>query len=768
MKFPAKLKGKKRWVAIASAAIVIVLVVLIVFRSCSPSRGEAADMLSDVRSSTATTGSISNTVSGSGTLAGADAESVTVPEGVEIDTIYVEAGDQVSEGDTLATVDKTSVLTTLADVQQQIESLDEQIEDTKDDTISSTITTGASGRVKKIYVKKGSDVNSVTTKKGALILISLDGKMAVDLDGVDGVGEGDSVTVTLSSGTTKKGTVAQKTADGVTVTVSDNGTEYGDKVTVTDAEGKELGTGKLYINSELKITGYAGTVSSVKVSENDKVSAGDTLIKLTDLGHTAEYEALLAQRADLAEQMQTLAALNQNNTITAPFDGTIQSVEAESDSSTSQSSSQSGGTQLVSNSTSSSGGFTALSAGAQESETQPSASVEDTEKEQSSEVTPATVNLISLVQLEGASIADYNGVFTLVLSGEGTSQKKTNDKDGKVAFDALTFDKAGSYIYRIYQTGNDSAIQYDTTIRTITINVTSGEDGALIAELVPDEESLTFTNKVNSASSSQSQSGGSSGDSNSSSSNSESVSASAGSSSAASVSSDGSGSSVASSSSDVNTDDSTTTTDTGTGVSSSTVLTISPNDKMTVSVSVDELDILSIKKEQEATVTIDAIEDETFTGTVTGINTSGSSSGGVTKYTVQISIDKTEEMLTNMNASIEIAIDQVDDCVIIPEAALNQSGNRTFVYTVYDESDGTLSGETEVTTGVSDGTNVQIVSGISEGDTVYYNYTEASSSEEEMAFGGMGGGMIGGDGSGGNGGMPGGDSGGGGAPDMRG
>ena len=54
--------------------------------------------------------------------------------------------------------------------------------------------------------------------------------------------------------------------------------------------------------------------------------------------------------------------------------------------------------------------------------------------------------------------------------------------------------------------------------------------------------------------------------------------------------------------------------------------------------------------------------------------------------------------------------------------ALQEEGSRVFVYTKQDE-DGTLSGEQEVTTGLSDGTTVEITEGLSEGDAVYYNKT---------------------------------------------
>ncbi|MCD7749370.1 MAG: biotin/lipoyl-binding protein, partial [Oscillospiraceae bacterium] len=321
-------KGKKKWIVIA-VVVVVLAAVFLGLRSCAQnvtSQMSAAD----VRTAEAATDSIATTVSGSGTLTSQDAESVTVPEGVEIDTIYVEAGDQVSEGDILATVDTASVLSAMADTQADIDELDDQLEELKDETISESVTAGVSGRVKKIYVEEGGSVAAAMQESGALMLLSLDGKMAVTLADVS-ASLGESVTVTASDGETYEGTVAEVTAAGITVTLTDNGPAYGDAVTVTDENEAELGSGTLYIHSELRVTGYTGTVDSLSVAEGDWADAGTTLLKLTELGHTAEYENLLSQREELADQLQALTALYQNNVITAPFDGTIQTVDADAD-----------------------------------------------------------------------------------------------------------------------------------------------------------------------------------------------------------------------------------------------------------------------------------------------------------------------------------------------------------------------------------------------------------------------------------------------------
>lgn len=195
-----------------------------------------------------------------------------------------------------------------------------------------------------------------------------------------------------------------------------------------------------------------------------------------------------------------------------------------------------------------------------------------------------------------------------------------------------------------------------------------------------------------------------------------------------------------------------------------TAFTVSTDEYMDVSISVDELDILSVEEGQSVSVALDAIDGQTFDGEVSNIDTEGTNSGGSTKYTVTVRIPKDDDMLVGMSATATITTESAEDVLTVPESAIQERGSKTYVYTEND--DGTLSGETEVTTGVSDG---EITDGLSEGDTVYYSQLtgDAISTDNDdtttqnmgggMAMGGGGGDMPSGGGNGGNGGAPGGN-----------
>ena len=194
---------------------------------------------------------------------------------------------------------------------------------------------------------------------------------------------------------------------------------------------------------------------------------------------------------------------------------------------------------------------------------------------------------------------------------------------------------------------------------------------------------------------------------------------------------------------------------------------------LTMTLSVDELDIASIEVGQSVSIVADAVEDTTYTGTVTKVSVAGTSSGSATTYPVTIRIDETDGLLPGMSVDATIELASAEDVLAIPSAALNRGDTVLVTADSPSAANGTLVESTtedgedyysvEVTTGVSGDDYIEIVSGLQEGDTVVYIPTSSSSSEMGMMMGGMPGGMGGGMPSGG-GGMPGGGGGMGGGP----
>ena len=149
------------------------------------------------------------------------------------------------------------------------------------------------------------------------------------------------------------------------------------------------------------------------------------------------------------------------------------------------------------------------------------------------------------------------------------------------------------------------------------------------------------------------------------------------------------------------------------------IITLSKDTDMKAVISVNEQNILNIAPGQEAQITVNSL-DGVFSGTVTKVNRSSKSENGVTAYEVEITLPKDSRMLSGMSANVVIKIEGVKGAVVIPVAALQQTGTGSSVYLSYDEKTGMLGDEVPVVTGLSDGSMIEITEGLSEGDTVWY------------------------------------------------
>lgn len=531
-----KKKKRKRLITILIIVAVVIIALIVTVSTLQKKVTNKFASDEDVISAEATIGSISTSVSGSGQLSEVDEEAITIPAGVKVEEVLVSSHDTLSEGDVIATLDISSVMSAMSDIQSEIDDLDEDLSDAASDTVSSSISAGVGGRVKKIYAQAGDSVINCMYSNGALALLSLDGYMAVEVQ-TDALSAGDAVTVELESEKTVSGTVESAGNGKCIVLVSDNGPEYGEIVSVLSESGEKLGSGKLYIHSPFSITGISGAISRVNTAENRVVYSSTTLFTLKDTSYSANYDALLKERNEKEKTLVELVGLYRSGALLAPFSGSVSSVDYDED-------------------------------------------------------------------------------------------------------------------------------EFDASEET-------------------------------------------------------------------------------------------------------QIVTMSPDVSMSVSINIDESDILSLEVGQSAQITIDSISEDAFTGEVTEINKTASSSSGVTRYSAVITLPKESGMLAGMSASVVIRIEGVDGAVIIPVDALHQTSAVSYVYTGYNEETKEYEGLTEVTAGISNSSYVEITSGLNEGDTVYYTEAETFSFGHFTFGGDSEGGMPSGDFSGGmpsgdfGGGMPSGDFGGG-------
>lgn len=136
-----------------------------------------------------------------------------------------------------------------------------------------------------------------------------------------------------------------------------------------------------------------------------------------------------------------------------------------------------------------------------------------------------------------------------------------------------------------------------------------------------------------------------------------------------------------------------------------------------MSIDVDELDIDDVALNQSVSVTLDAYPGETFTASVTHISRIGESDASITTYPVEVTLKYDERLLEGMNGSAVILTATRDNVVLLPISMIKEDANGEYVF--IQAADGKSYTRLDITTGLSDGTNAEITSGLKEGDVVW-------------------------------------------------
>lgn len=169
---------------------------------------------------------------------------------------------------------------------------------------------------------------------------------------------------------------------------------------------------------------------------------------------------------------------------------------------------------------------------------------------------------------------------------------------------------------------------------------------------------------------------------------------------------------------------------------------------LALTLNVDELDISSIAVGQDVSITADAVPDKEFKGEVTKVSVVGTTSGGVTTYPVTIRIDEYEGLRPGMNVDATIIMSEVDEAIAIPISALER-GDRVLITTTSPSAANAIDAQApegyvyvSVKTGISDDDFIEIIEGLTEGDTVAYIPQDASSNPFMFMQGGGGGAVM--------------------------
>ena len=309
-------------------AVLLLLGALALVVFLFPVNGEEAEQTGAVSITRLISGAVeakglTSLIQSAGSLSEQEAQTLTIPASVSVSAACVRNGDFVTAGQILAQADRSSVMQAIASVHEALDQIDGQLQSAHEMKADATLAAPVAGIVKAVYAQAGETVMDVMNEHGALMLLSLDGRMAVRVSAADGLRIGSQVTVTLSDGTELLGEVTFLEEGVATVTVADRGYAIGETVSVKGTNGAILGSGPLFVHKALNITGYLGTISRIYRGEGSAVYAGAPLIGLTDTADEAEYAALLRQRGEYEAELQTLFELYETGYIHAPCDGVV-------------------------------------------------------------------------------------------------------------------------------------------------------------------------------------------------------------------------------------------------------------------------------------------------------------------------------------------------------------------------------------------------------------------------------------------------------------
>jgi HlyD family secretion protein len=155
------------------------------------------------------------------------------------------------------------------------------------------------------------------------------------------------------------------------------------------------------------------------------------------------------------------------------------------------------------------------------------------------------------------------------------------------------------------------------------------------------------------------------------------------------------------------------------GANATLVMTLGDIHQVFVRGKVDEADIGHVRLGQPARIRVETFRDKVFNGRVTQISPMGVEKDNVTNFEVRVSIDNPGQALkANMTANAEIILDEHAGALILPEAAVTYDAQKNAFVDLAEPGAKDGRKRTPIKVGIGDGTKVEILEGLKEGETV--------------------------------------------------
>lgn len=145
-----------------------------------------------------------------------------------------------------------------------------------------------------------------------------------------------------------------------------------------------------------------------------------------------------------------------------------------------------------------------------------------------------------------------------------------------------------------------------------------------------------------------------------------------------------------------------------------TVATIADMNNLIFKGNVDETEVGSLKVGMPMTITIGALPEYSSEAVIEYISPKGVETNGANTFELKAAITPDPEMKlrAGYSANANVALVRTDSVLRVPESVVEFAGDSTFVYLLTDTAPTMKFERTPITTGTSDGINIEVKSGI--------------------------------------------------------
>jgi HlyD family secretion protein len=151
-----------------------------------------------------------------------------------------------------------------------------------------------------------------------------------------------------------------------------------------------------------------------------------------------------------------------------------------------------------------------------------------------------------------------------------------------------------------------------------------------------------------------------------------------------------------------------------------TIATVANMNDLIFRGNIDETEVGQLVSSMPMKITIGALQDLKFDAALEYISPKAVESNGANQFEIKAAVKLAEggKIRSGYSANAEIVLAKAENVLTVPESAIEFSGDTTFVYIIKGEGKDKKYERTQVTTGLSDGVNIEIKKGITIKDKV--------------------------------------------------